>query len=192
MIIDPHNITKYDRTEHQLQYFAIFCTLVCGKKATMQAEKQAMMFGAMKGGESPFDYVKRINLDKELRKVKMGQYGRIISAINGLLNLKKSLKKVTIKDFEEINGIGQKTSRFFLVHSRKNVKHAILDTHILRYLSIEFSNIKIPKNTPSCGKKYALLEKLFLARCETLGKKPSELDLEIWSAYSKGEELKIG
>ena len=37
--IDPYNITKYDRTEEELQLFLLFCIVVAGKTAYIQAEK---------------------------------------------------------------------------------------------------------------------------------------------------------
>ena len=37
--IDPYNITNYSRTEEELQLFLLFCIVVAGKTAYIQAEK---------------------------------------------------------------------------------------------------------------------------------------------------------
>ena len=38
-MIDPYKITNYNRTESQLQEFLLFCILVAGKTAYIQAKK---------------------------------------------------------------------------------------------------------------------------------------------------------
>ena len=39
MKIDPYNITNFNRTEGELQLFLLFCIVVAGKTAYIQAEK---------------------------------------------------------------------------------------------------------------------------------------------------------
>jgi hypothetical protein len=38
-MIDPYNITNYNRTEGELQKFLLFCIVVAGKTAYIQAQK---------------------------------------------------------------------------------------------------------------------------------------------------------
>ena len=39
MTVDPYNITKYNRTEAELECFLLFCIVVAGKTAYIQAQK---------------------------------------------------------------------------------------------------------------------------------------------------------
>jgi hypothetical protein len=39
MTVDPYNITKYNRTEAELECFLLFCIVVAGKTAYIQARK---------------------------------------------------------------------------------------------------------------------------------------------------------
>ena len=74
-----------------------------------------------------------------------------------------------------------KTSRCFLIHSRKDVKYGGLDTHILKYM--KSLGHDVPKSTPT-GKKYLKLEEIFLSLLEKSGKTLSEFDLSIWKEFS--------
>jgi len=74
-----------------------------------------------------------------------------------------------------------KTSRCFILHSRKDSRYAGLDTHILKFL--KGYGFKVPKATPA-KKKYLELEQQFLYIADSQNKSPAELDLEVWNAYS--------
>ena len=39
MTVDPYNITKYNRTKAELECFLLFCIVVAGKTAYIQAQK---------------------------------------------------------------------------------------------------------------------------------------------------------
>lgn len=79
--------------------------------------------------------------------------------------------------------MGLKTSRFFLVHSRPNVRVAVLDTHILQWMKDE--GYDVPRQTPTNKKKYREIEDKFLAECDKRGVSPAQLDLEIWKSRNK-------
>lgn len=97
-----------------------------------------------------------------------------------LANSGLNLKNCSTDDLEKIKGIGPKTSRCFIIHSRRNQQLAGLDRHILSYLSD--LGYTVPKSTPT-GNKYKQIEKWFLAEVKKSGKTVSELDLEIWNKY---------
>jgi thermostable 8-oxoguanine DNA glycosylase len=122
------------------------------------------------------------HLTEQLKRHKLGQYNRIEKAFRGILQFEGRLDTVTLEELESVDGIGPKTARFFLLHSRPNQKIAVLDTHILKFLSEKGYNV--PKATPS-KKKYGQIEKDFLTECEKAGKDVAEMDLEIWKSYSK-------
>ena len=91
------------------------------------------------------------------------------------------LMNCSVEELEKIKGIGMKTSRCFVIHSRKNANYAGLDTHILKYL--RSLGHDVPLSTPS-GKKYVEIEKIFLSLVEKSGKTLSEFDLSIWKEFS--------
>jgi len=49
-MIDPYNITKYNRTDWELEEFALFCILVTGKRADYIAKQlYKMLYGVIYG-----------------------------------------------------------------------------------------------------------------------------------------------
>ena len=194
-MITPTNITNYNRTQAELEEFLLFTILVAGKTAKTQAIKLDSFLSnhPLKNGtlndkkDSPFDFIQRL-IDLKMLKIwmkdcKLGQYNRLENAFVGIMQFKGKLDSVTLDELESISGIGSKTSRFFLLHSRPDQKIAVLDTHILKYMSKQGYNV--PKVTPSDKKKYRKIEEDFLYEAKILRKNPAELDLEIWKSYSK-------
>jgi thermostable 8-oxoguanine DNA glycosylase len=86
-----------------------------------------------------------------------------------------------VQELESVKGIGPKTARFFLLHSRPNQEIAVLDTHILHWM--RDNGIKAPKTTPS-GEKYLKFEKMFIDIAKKNDISIADLDLRIWTAYS--------
>lgn len=193
-MITPTNITNYNRTQPELEEFLLFAILVAGKTAKTQAEKLNLFLQnhPVKNGtlnetkDSPFEFIERlINLNMLklwMMDCKLGQYNRLDKAIRGILQFKGKLDSVTIEELESVDGIGSKTARFFVLHSQPDQKIAVLDTHILKFLSEK--GYKVSKATPS-KKKYGKIEEYFLAECEKAGKNVADMDLEIWKTYSK-------
>jgi len=187
-MITPTTITNYNRTEEELEEFLMFAILVAGKGAEQQAKKlDAFLKHSMyinKG--KPFAHVKYLVhlgwLEIQMKEFKLGQYKRIGHAFKEILKFKGKLKKVTIEQLESVNGIGSKTARFFILHSRPDANVAVLDTHILKWMSEK--GYKVPKATPA-KKKYAEIEKLFLTEAINHQMTPADLDLTIWKSYAK-------
>jgi thermostable 8-oxoguanine DNA glycosylase len=184
-LIDPHNITDFNRSDAELEAFWLFCVLVAGKNSKIQAKKLAnFLKPAVAAGISPFRYIELRQhkfLDEDIKAEKLGQYTRIHKCF--IESLKLDLRNCTVEDLEAVSGVGPKTARFFLTHSRPNQQFAVLDTHILKWLSAKLDDVKVPKATPS-GKKYRKFEKMFLQLCEDGGKTPAEMDLEVWSSIA--------
>lgn len=179
-MIDPTKITKFDRTKPELEELLLFCIIVAGKTASIQAQKLELFLKK----ESPFQliqsYIKKGVLLDKIKEAKLGQYNRLDKAFRQVIKL--DVHKCSIEELEAIMGIGPKTARFYLLHSRKNQNVAVLDTHILRWLREELG-IKTPKSTPT-SKVYLALEQKFLDYCRQNKKNPATLDLEIWNRYS--------
>jgi thermostable 8-oxoguanine DNA glycosylase len=192
-MIDPTKITKFNRTREELEELLLFCLIVAGKTAAIQARKLEEFLNTKPAKIiqfSPFElieyFLSQKLLLKQLQRVKMGQYNRLEKAFKEVINL--DVFNCNIQQLESIPGIGPKTARFYLLHSRPNQKIAVLDTHVLKWLREELK-LEAPKSTPS-SKKYLELEVAFLKYCQDNGKDPATFDLEIWNKYSSKTTIK--
>ena len=189
-LINPKKITNFNRTKADLELFAIFAVCVAGKKAQQTADKVNDHFRDTETPTkrlTPFETIKSLVkirvFGAYLQMAKVGQYKRIYRALRDLAESGIDLKTCTVEDLEAIHGIGPKTSRFIIMHSRPKQRLATLDTHILRWMRDQ--GIDTPKATPQSRKLYQKLEQKFLTLCDKCGMIPSQLDLKIWKQYSK-------
>lgn len=179
---DILNPGVYDRTDRELQEFALLCMVVAGKHAATQQKKLRQFIEE----ELPVNYIDLFASLREmndyemlgaLHRVKMGKYRVLGSGFRRLANL--DLRSCSIDDLLAVPGIGPKTARFFLVYTRKGERHAVLDTHVLAELR-ENGFPDAPRQTPS-GKQYDKWEKVWLEYCDALGVDPVEHDWAVWS-----------
>ena len=194
-MVDPDDVTHFNRTLSELEEFFLFAYFVAGKKATVIAKKLEEFLSdpdlSMQDGNTPFERIQELAsgdedaLESHLKKHGMGKYSVSVYGISHAA-YSLHLPTATLKDLESISGVGPKTARFFLMHSRPNQRLACLDTHILRYMREEL-DIPTPKTTPS-GKKYLELEKKWLAHCDEIKRDPAELDLEVWVKYANKQK----
>jgi thermostable 8-oxoguanine DNA glycosylase len=189
-LINPKKITDFNRTKADLELFAIFAVCVAGKKSQQTADKVNDHFRDTETPTkrlTPFETIKSLVkirvFGAYLQMAKVGQYKRIYRALRDLAESGIDLKTCTVEDLEAIHGIGPKTSRFIIMHSRPNQRLATLDTHILRWMRDQ--GIDTPKATPQSKKLYQKLEQKFLTLCDKRAILPSQLDLKIWKQYSK-------
>ena len=188
-MIDPNFVTNFNRTEEEKEEYLIFCILVAGKKATVQARKlEEFLTESRKQSISPFQWIKN-KIEKGYNELlitvmehKLGQYDRIMGAFKGIIELQGKLSTCTVEDLEAIKGIGPKTSRFFILHTRPNQKLAVLDTHVLSHMK-EDLGIETPKSTPN-GKVYARLEQQLLEHIDKSGMSHADYDLYVWRKRS--------
>lgn len=196
-MVNPFEITNYHRTKEELEEFLLFCIVVAGKTAYIQANKLEQFLVSNQNKlnfkqKEPFNMLKVLYLNDqllhEIKEAKLGQYTKIFNAFCYICNSNLDLAKCSIEELENIPGVGPKTSRFFMLHSR-NCQHAILDTHILKFLKKYDENV--PKSTPSNKKIYKKYESLFLDICRSVNKEPAEYDLELWKLYAKRNKNEI-
>lgn len=190
--VDPNAVTNFNRTEEELELFLMFCCVVAGKTATTQAralEKFLLSLPVPVGmPDSPFNRIATIGVHSQkfldlLEESKLGQYRKLRQCFIEITSfLRWSLTNCTVEELQSIHGIGPKTARFFLLHSRKDQKLAVLDTHILKYLR-DNGVVDAPKSTPGPA-LYERLEQQFIALAEASGKSIADFDLEIWRKYS--------
>ena len=195
-MIDPNNVTKFDRSRADLEEFAIFSVLVAGKTAKTISVCLSRFLAISKAmpihGKfaTPFEYVRefsRLELPSIFKGCGIGCYTNKAYAVFDLASAGLDLKTCTPQALEKIKGIGPKTSRFFILHSRPNQRYAVLDRHILRWMREEHNIPFVPENTPT-KHQYERLEKQFLSLCDRLHEDPARLDLYIWTKYSSRKE----
>lgn len=184
--VDPKNITNFNRTDGELEAFMVFSIAVAGKNATRTANLIADVLHQAEQNETPFQFLRRIPLDDHLRFWKVGQYRRILTALEGVMKL--DLRTCTMADLLKVHGIGSKTANMFLLHSRPNHQGAVLDTHILRWMR-EVHGVKTPKQTPS-GRRYDQLEKVATQLIKESFPQMSlaDADLLIWKTMSGNDQ----
>lgn len=192
-MIDPKSVTKFDRTNSELQEFWLFACCVAGKTAATQARLLENFLISLPAPDcTPFDRIQWAYLEtagkpecgllQRIQQSRLGQYNRLYNCFRQ--STKLDLRMCGIADLEAIVGVGPKTSRFFLMHSRPNQRLAALDTHILKHL--RQTGHVVPTATPSNPKVYSQLEAAFLALADEAGETPADYDLRIWNSYTKG------
>lgn len=187
-MVDPTKITDFNLNQFELEERILFWLLVSGKNAKTTSRLLDKLLNILNKFSSPFQSIKFYDqenpncLESLLKSIGFGCFKVKAKGIRQLVyddNL--DLKTCSVKDLERVHGIGPKTARCFIMHSRADARYAGLDTHVLKWLAS--LGYKVPKGTPT-GKAYERLEKVFLSLCDSLGKKPAVLDLEIWNTYS--------
>lgn len=153
----PLEVTNYNRTKAELEYFWLFCVFVAGKNSDVQLRKLNLFLRDKSPTETPFEFI-RNNLN-ELRNMlvaaKVGQYARLVQSVTQSINI--NLETCSVADLMAIYGVGSKTARFFILHTRKDADCVVLDTHVLKWLRMK--GIDTPQNTPAPD-KYAELENI--------------------------------
>lgn len=197
-MIDPEKITNYNLTVPELEEHLLFWICAAGKNGRTAARCLDRLLNEVRTWtkqnhlplhRSPFKLLRQMHsvkrnsvwLSKLMQSCGIGCYNTksraFIEAAESYLNL----RTCSPQDLERIHGVGQKSSRCFVLHSRKNARVAGLDTHLLKYLrSLGYD---APKTTPT-GRKYLQLEQDFLKLADEAGVEPAVLDLQIWNEYS--------
>ncbi len=194
-MVDATAITKFDRTTEELEELILFCVAVAGKTASVISKKVDQFLATERADVSPFAKIRSMarthSLMLRLQQAKLGKYGILYETYLGLATSGIDLRTCSLEDLEKYRGIGPKTSRFFVLHTRPKQEIACLDTHVLNYL--RGLGHSIPKGAPT-GKRYLEIEKIFLTYAKSLGKTPADLDLAIWNEMSSrsgtGESIK--
>ena len=184
--MQPLEVTDYDRTDEELQKLWIFGIIGAGKNSDWAASTVGKLLNRKPEGVMPFEFLRseKNGLHNTLVANRVGQYGRITKAIEQSYDL--DLRECSVDDLQAVHGVGPKTARFFLLHSRKDCKCAVLDTHILKYLRGKNLGVAVPNSTPQSKATYARMESMFLAliHMDFPQLTVAQADLLIWSYYS--------
>ena len=191
-MIDLTKVPYYDMPDWWLEEFALTAIAVAGKTATVVAPRLSSMLTALYANcgficNAPFTAIRSVRMETVQEYLKIygiGCYNAKGKSMSRLAHRYLDLRTCTTDDLESVYGIGPKTSRFFVLHTRRDVRVAVLDTHILKYMS--YMGFKVPKSTPS-GKKYKHIEKLFIElwEFEGNGRTLAEYDAFIWNEYRR-------
>lgn len=199
-MIDPTNITNYNLSDEDLERHILFWVCAAGKNGVTAAKSLSKFESLMRtfAAVDPYlTYAKKVKPDNStlfelisamtfsalwgtMRNAGIGCFTIKARTFKQLANSGLNLRTCGVDDLEAIRGIGPKTARCFLIHSRPNQKLAGLDRHILNFL--RDTGYDVPKSTPT-GKKYKQIEQWFLQEADKAGKNISEFDLEIWNKY---------
>jgi len=192
-MIDPERITNYNLNEKELQKHILFWVCAAGKNGRTAARclevfLSMITYNNMSSFEAIIDRclygdmkIDNKTIPDLMKLAGIGCYNQKSRTFKELAWSNINLKTCTASDLEKIYGIGMKTSRCFILHSRKNTRYAGLDTHILKFL--RKMGHDVPKSTPT-GRKYLELEAAFLNYADMVYKTPAEFDLDIWNQYS--------
>lgn len=189
-MIDPIKFTRFDLSDTELEEYCLFGIAVAGKPALVTARNLQRFLEVAHSQRllrqwQPFGVLRRYNLLQLTTLVKGCGFGCYQLKARGFLDAAQSginLRTCSTEDLEKIVGIGPKTSRLLLLHTRPNTRLACIDTHILKWLRhLGYENI--PSSTPQSRKAYGRIEQLFLQIAEQMNENPAALDLRIWNLY---------
>jgi hypothetical protein len=187
-MVDPINFTDYNRTDIELEETIIFGLLVAGKTALTTSKLLAALLKDYSHiGSTPFEIFSKFELDRlpqlsvVLKDYGFGCYNNKAKGLYQLIRSGLNLRTCTIDDLEKVRGIGMKTSRLFVLHTRKDAECIPLDVHILHYL--RDSGYNVPKSTPGSKKTYLIIEKLCIQLARKDRKSCADWDLNIWNRY---------
>lgn len=192
-MVDPVNFTNFNRTEVELEEVALFSVLVAGKNALSTARSLETLLASahwklgIYGRFCPFHALRQFSMEElpqMLIDSGIGCYNSKSKSVYELVRSNLDLRTCSVADLEKIHGIGPKTARMFVLHTRPNSDVAALDVHILHYMSD--NGVDVPRSTPT-GKRYRELEKKFLEMAKKAKKSVADFDLEIWRKYSGRE-----
>lgn len=185
---DPSFITAHALSDEQLEERILFWIAVAGKKADVQAQKlYDLMLAIDAFHRGPFTAIRQSRRSRAgfidlVRRQRVGCFNSKGGAMWDVAHAGFDLRIVTAEELEAIKGIGRKTSRCFIMHSRADSEYAGLDTHVLKWLRSR--GYPAPKATPSSDAKYRELERAFVAEARKRKTPVALLDLAIWRIYA--------
>jgi len=174
-MINPAEVTNYNRTQSELQEFILFCINVAGKKSSIEAPKLEVFIQRAKDitkETTPFNCIKKLiklgRLNEIMHWAKLSPYAQRYNSYVAVSKI-KDLQTVSLNRLLQVPGIGLKTARFFLSHSREDFDEPMLDTHILQFLRDQ-GYTDAPKSTPSNENTYFYFANIFKHIARQLGK----------------------
>ena len=187
-MIDPLNVTNAARSPEELEEFLLFCVVVAGKNADQQARKLELLLQ----GRKPFAFIRsgEARIETHLRQVRMGKYSLLGRSFTALARSGIDLGACAWEDLTRFPGIGIKTAKFFVLHSREGQMHGVLDTHVLAWMREYWSGAggqagAVPRHSPQDPKAYRFWETVYfgMVGARFHGRGPidwAKFDLDLW------------
>jgi hypothetical protein len=193
-MIDPNDVTDLARSGRQLEEFLLFCIVVAGKNADQQARK---LEDFLQGNE-PFAFIRSLGanggIEERLRRVKLGKYRVLGESFRRVAGAGLDLRSCPWEALTQFPGIGIKTAKFFVLHSRPGEMHGVLDTHVLAWMRerLGFAGSRrsdVPRHSPQDTAAYGFWETVYfgLILARAAGKAASsdpinwaQVDLDLW------------
>lgn len=167
MFVDIDYAPNFRRSDNELEAFVVFSICVAGKNADTTKKSLISFFDKwhiVSKKTTPFEIIRSFSNQEELAQALkdegIGCQTRRVEYLYDLVNSDIDLQRCSVEELEGVKGIGPKTARFFILFSRENENHAVLDVHILRWL--QQLGFDVPDITPSASKKYNEIEQLFI------------------------------
>lgn len=186
-MIDPKNITNFNLSTYQLEENLCFWICVAGKNATAISKSLEKFFCEIDTGQprKPFEAIKKQSIEylaQSLKRNGIGCFNIKARSLKEVASSNIDLKTCNVSELDDFFGIGPKTARCFVLHTRKDAKVAGLDTHLLKFLR-EMGYRNVPASTPS-GKLYEKWEEIVCSLVQQLSIPMAEFDLSIWRYYA--------
>ena len=188
-MIDPFAITDYGRDDESLEEVLLFWVCAAGKDGALTARllERFLRHVDPKRRLSPFEAIRSVPaecLPGLLKDLGFGCYNHRARAMRELSSSGIDLRSCSADELESVHGIGLKTARCFLLHSRRVARVAGLDVHVKEYLR------SLGHEVPSSltRKQYLRYEQVFLSLADERGIDPAALDLQVWSSSARGRK----
>jgi hypothetical protein len=197
-MIDPSNVTNPSRSEAELEEFLLFCVVVAGKNADQQAAKLESFLG----GRRPFAFIRSSeregSLESRLRDVRLGKYALLGRSFRELAASGADLASCPWEELTAFPGIGIKTAKFFVLHSRPGEMHGVLDTHVLSWMREHWagpgrSGLAVPLHSPQDPRVYRFWETVYFGMVSARHHRgPAQVDwarfdLDLWKERRGGQ-----
>lgn len=180
--LDPTDITNYNLTNTGLELHLCFWVCVAGKTARVIAPAIDRLFRDARKRHPhlrrPFSLIKKFGSQERLRSELLsrgiGGHGVKSRGLWELAHSNINLRTCTVAVLEAFHGIGPKTARCFILHTRPDQPLAGLDTHMRAHLGeLGFTG------------SYEFLEQKVLELAKAAGMSPAAYDLMIWNQRSR-------
>jgi endonuclease III len=189
-MINPDRITKFHQTVPELEEVLLFWIAVAGKTAVVIAKRIEAVLAELDkrypGNETPFAKIRAVPLEELTELLRTSGVGCFKSKARSMKEVAGSnidLQTCTVDELEAFHGIGPKTARCFLIHSRPDVRYAGLDTHVMKWLHHYRC---VPEHLfPTSSARYRDIEQVFLSIADRANLTPAKLDLVIWRQYRR-------
>jgi hypothetical protein len=190
-MIDPNNVTNAARTPAQLEEFLLFCVVVAGKNADQQSVKLERFLG----GRRPFAHIRSSDrdgrLEERLRDVRLGKYSLLGRSFRELAGSGADLGRCSWEELTRFPGIGIKTAKFFVLHSRPREMHGVLDTHVLAWMAEHWApagagGLPVPRHSPQDARAYRFWETVYFGMVSARHQAGAQavdwarFDLDLW------------